>query len=253
MLIGLVAAPCAWAQSTLPAANPDDRCLVTVDALFGKGALPHAAAAVASGAPLTIVALGSSSTQGYGSTKADRTYPAQLAMLLQQRFPQSRVSVINKGIGGNIIDDMMARLTSDVLALRPQLVIWQTGTNDALRGVPPQHFRASLLRGVGEMRRNGIDVVLMSPQYAPQVVAVPDHDLYLDIMRETALRERVMLFRRFTLSQHWTQDRHFGGDSVIGSDGLHQTDASYHCTALLLANAIAAQATPITHASAARK
>lgn len=229
----------ALAQPPGPEQSTDQRCQVGIKALIGSARLPHTAAALAAGHPLTVVALGSSSTQGYGASADDKAYPAQLAGLLRQRFPNLPVTVINKGVGGDNIENMLARLSTDVLALEPQLVIWQTGTNDAIRRLPPAQFRAALFVGMRRLHEKHIDVILMTPQFAPQFTAAPDYDLYLNVMREAADRGEVPVFRRFSLSQLWSSDHRFAGIPVIAPDGLHPTDAAYRCTAVLLADSIA--------------
>src|SRR5271154_1188434 len=74
--------------------------------------------------PLTIVAVGSSSTQGVGASAPDLSYPSRLAAELKERFPAIDIRVINRGRGGEDVSEELARLDSDVLAAHPELVIW---------------------------------------------------------------------------------------------------------------------------------
>src|SRR5580658_8021225 len=89
-----------------------------------------------SGKPLTIVAIGSSSTAGAGASSPDASYPSRLAAELKQRFPAQAITVLNRGVNGEETDNMMARFSTDVIAAHPQLVLWQVGTNSVLRDRP---------------------------------------------------------------------------------------------------------------------
>ena len=133
--------------------------------------LPHVARQIAAGEPLRIVAFGSSSTEGIGASSPAAAYPARLEVALKGALPHlaGGVTVLNRGIGGEHTDDMLRRLDRDVLQAKPQLVIWQTGSNDALRGVTLEHFREATIATVRQMQDAEIDVVLMGAAMVPQV------------------------------------------------------------------------------------
>jgi lysophospholipase L1-like esterase len=198
--------------------------------------------------PLTIVAIGSSSTQGYGASAPRQAYPAQLAALLKVRFPQSMIRVVNKGIGGDDNVGMVARFARDVYPQRPDLVIWQTGTNDAIRQMPIERFSQSLARGLKDLKAHGLDVVLMTPQYAPDFIRAKHYESYLAVMQSKAEEHHVALFERFHLSEAWFFDPRFADAPPVTADGLHQADAGYHCDALLLAEYLVSAVSPTTAA-----
>jgi lysophospholipase L1-like esterase len=201
--------------------------------------LPRTLSALRSHHPLKVVAIGSSSTQGYGASEPNQAYPAQLAARLKLRFPFSSIHIRNKGVGGDDIDNMIVRFPKDVFAEKPDLVIWQTGTNDAINHLPINRFRSLLLHGLRDLRARGFDVILMTPQYAPQFTDIPGYADYLVAMRETAEMAAVPLFDRFDPSKSWFSDHHFADSPVLTKDGLHQTDVGYHCVAMLLADRLA--------------
>ena len=117
---------------------------------------------------LRIVAVGSSSTQGTGASSPSKAYPAQLDAILEQRFPGAKIEVINKGIGGETAAGTVARLDRDVLSFRPDLVIWQLGTNDALRNVDPKTFGTEVVEGIRRVRESGADLLLLEPESLPR-------------------------------------------------------------------------------------
>jgi len=131
---------------------------------------------LASHLPIRIVAFGSSSTEGVGATSPSAAYPARLEAELNQALPgeSKSVSVLNRGVGGEDVDDMLARLDKDVLAAKPDLVIWQTGSNDPLRSVPLARFVDETKAGINNMRAAGLDVMLMEPQWCPSSRGHPE-------------------------------------------------------------------------------
>lgn len=207
--------------------------------LVGIGsALPHFTAAFAAGKEPVVVALGSSSTEGVGASDRTRAYPSRLAGEMQARHGLA-ITVLNRGIGGEVTTDMVRRMKSDVLSHRPALVIWQTGSNTALRGVDPgEHLRA-VAEGLAQFAAAGVDVVLMDLQYAPRVIEAPRHVEILAQMQSEADRAGVGLFPRFEIMRSWHESG-IGFDEMLTGDGVHMNDWSYGCVARLLADALAA-------------
>ena len=115
---------------------------------------------------------------------------------LMQRFPQSKITVENLGIGGQLAVDMLRRIKKDVIPRKPTLVIWQTGVNDAMRRVPVDKFRETVIAGVDELQRAGIDVVLLDMQYFPKAEKVRDFPRFLVAMRQIAEQRRIPILQR---------------------------------------------------------
>src|SRR4051812_32009230 len=114
-----------------PQNQPLAECGILAD-LIPSDRLPRVAKLIARGEPIKIVAFGSSSTFGTGASTPAATYPSQLQIALERLFPNSPVTVANRGIPGERVSDMMKRFRRDVLEEQPDLLIWQTGTNSAL-------------------------------------------------------------------------------------------------------------------------
>jgi lysophospholipase L1-like esterase len=191
------------------------------------------------GKPLTIVAMGSSSTEGIGATAPEMSYPSRLRQELKERFPAAEISVINRGIGGQDVPEELIRLERDIIAVHPDLVIWQVGTNAVLRRDDLAADEQLIRRGVGLVEAHGSDLVLMDLQYAPRVLARPAWAEMERLIAEIAHQARVGLFRRFEIMQEWDHTQQLAPASMIGPDGLHMTDASYACLANQLAEALA--------------
>jgi len=189
--------------------------------------------------PVTIVAVGSSSTGGAGASSPSFSYPSRLERELRERFPRTPISVINKGVNGEEVADMMARMDS-ILALKPDLVIWQLGTNTLLRDGSIPTTEKLLQAGIARIRDSGADVLLVDPQFAPSVNAKPAVHAMVDMIGFTAKRTHVPLFRRYVAMQHWHEDQAIAVERFITPDGLHMNDWGYSCFARLMADDIAA-------------
>jgi acyl-CoA thioesterase I len=212
--------------------------------------LLHTMRRLASGTPLTIVAIGSSSTAGAGATSADANYPSQLAVDLRERFPGRDITVLNRGVNGEETNNMMARFAADVVAAHPQLVIWQVGTNSVLRDRSLEQQGQLLHDGLDQLKAINADVVLMDVQYTPAVLVKSETDGMEDQIALAAKAENVDLFERFAVMRDWSEVQHLAFDAFTAPDHLHMNDWGYGCVAKLLAGAIAEAATrPITSAA----
>jgi acyl-CoA thioesterase I len=202
--------------------------------------LERLAARIAEGGPLTVVAVGSSSTSGIGASAPDHTYPNRLEAELRARFPQLEIHVLNRGKGGEDVPEELARLAKDVVDAHPDLVIWQVGTNTVLRRDDLATDGEMIRRGINLLTRNGIDVVLMDLQYAPRVLERPGYRLMENLVADAADEAHVGLFRRFDLMRYWQRVHATDMPAMVGADGLHMTDAGYGCLAAGLAGALEA-------------
>ena len=211
--------------------------------------LPRLAELVAQRLPITIIAIGSSSTAGVGAGSPAATYPARLEALLRERATGvGMINVLNRGVGGEEIRDMLARFERDVIAEKPDLVLWQGGTNSVLRDHPIGGNGALLAGELAVLKQTGADVVLINPQYAPKVLVHPDIASMVDVISATAKASRVELFDRFAVMKYWRETRELPFETFLNPDLLHMNDWGYDCLAQLLANAIAESATraPLT-------
>jgi acyl-CoA thioesterase-1 len=195
---------------------------------------PHALADRA----LRIVALGSSSTAGAGASAPADSYPARLEAALRARLPQARIDVVNAGRNGDDVGDMLARLDPDVLAQRPDLVVWQFGSNALLRGRDGASIERAAREGIDRLRGRGIDVVLMDLQHAPRIEGMPERDRMLGLIVRIGDTTRTPLFRRHRLMGAWRDALGDGYARMLSPDGLHMSGSGYACLADALAIAL---------------
>jgi acyl-CoA thioesterase I len=238
LALGLVGTIASAADDTAPL---DGRtpCQLPPALVALGGPLPHATAEIRHHHALKVVALGSSSTYGTGASEAAATYPSRLEVELGQLFPGVHFKVINKGVPGEVAADMVGRLERDAIAPAPDLVVWQTGTNDALRDLPVDEFARLTVEGVGRLHDAGIDVVLMEPQYSPKLVRQPHYADYVEALRTIGHTTGAPVVRRFDIMKAWMASGQFIDATLLQTDALHMRDASYACLGWVVAEAIA--------------
>ncbi len=224
------------------AAPPAQRYTAPDEMTRFKVTLPYTARAMRRGEALVIVAIGSSSTQGVGASDQAHTYPALLAEELQRRWPHLAVTVLNKGVGGERAKQMLARFTRDVLPYRPQLVIWQTGSNQVLTSEDVHGYEQTIREGIARLKEASMDVILMDPQYAQRMLEHPLHKTIVDTIGKVSTDLQVAVFQRFAVMRYWVTNGQYSIDDIITRDQLHMNDVSYHCIAHLLADSLASAA-----------
>lgn len=232
----------AHAAPTGEALSSPDVC--AAPALLGhlSDELPRTRAALLAGRPLKIVTLGSSSTAGAGASAARFSYPSRLAVELAQRRPAATVEIVNRGLNGEDAWENTKRLESDVIDAKPDLVIWQFGTNAVLHDVDYEDFDRIVQSGIDRMRAARIELLLMDLQYAPRVTEVPDHQRMLDHFDAIGARNHIPVFHRYAVMKFWADAMRSSYVGMLSSDGLHLNDTSYGCLAERLAEAIVGDA-----------
>lgn len=214
-------------------------CLPPKGGVQPLGSLPHVASKLIAGQPVVIVAFGSSSTQGYGSSAPEFTYPNRLAAQLKRQYPGADISVINAGVGGEDAPEMMKRLQTAVIDVHPDFVIWQVGTNAVLRNLDPAATANLVEEGVARIQASGSDVVLVDPQYSPRVYERgASASKMVRMLSRVASMRHVGIFPRFEVMREWHEDQSLPVDSFVIADGLHMNDWGYACFAQLLGDDI---------------
>jgi lysophospholipase L1-like esterase len=214
-------------------------CLAPKGSAQSVGSLPHVASKLASGEPVVIVAFGSSSTVGFGTTSPEFTYPNRLAAQLHRQYPTADITVVNRGQGGEDAPEMMKRLQTAVLDMKPDLVIWQVGTNAVLRNLDPAETERLVGEGIAQIQAANADVVLVDPQYSPKVYERAESaSQMVKVLGKVAELRHIGIFPRFQVMRDWHEQQALPIDSFVTADGLHMNDWGYACFAQLLGDDI---------------
>jgi acyl-CoA thioesterase I len=233
-------------------ASAAETCLAANRGISLGVALPRTAARLKAGDPFRIVALGSSSTRGLGVLSGNATYPEVMRRELGALQPGARIEAINSGRIGERIPGTVARLPQDVLAHRPDLVIWQLGTNDVVWSRQTNELKDLVVSGVRALKTSSADVILMDLQYAPMVLASAQASAMQAMISEVAREQRVGLFSRFALMRRAIEAGVAPG-ALVSWDRLHNSAAGYECIGRALARAIYASGPAVAEAPAGKR
>src|SRR6185312_4452090 len=156
---------------------------------------------------------------------------AALPRCADQRAQQGRAAADDAG------DDH--RFPGDVYALSPTLVIWETGTFDAARGVDLDVFASALESGLADLREHKLETMLINMQYSRNTASVINFVPYLETMQHIADVDGVYLFRRFEMMKYWAENGVFSFGEVPVERRTELARQVYQCLADRLADAIA--------------
>jgi len=188
--------------------------------LFGNSELKRVQAAVTKDRRLTIAVVGTGSSILAGPDGPRSAYPARLEAALKQRLPSIAIKVVTLVRSRMSAEDMARGMAKLLVDEKPDLVVWQTGTFEAIRRVEPDSFRDALDEGVEVLHKGGADVILMNMQYSPRTDIMVPLAPYADVMRVVAQHYEVPLFDRLAIMRHWSDTGAFdlyaaGKDNVL--------------------------------------
>ncbi len=188
---------------------------------------------------MTIVAIGGASTAGTAAGSPDLAYPARLGDALIGLFPYSEVfCVVNKGVPRQSSQQQLDRFPSDVLAEDPVLVIWETGTVDAVHDIQIDDFAGALQRGIDELKNRAIDIILVDMQFSHSTAAMIDFQRYLDTLHRVGGLNEIYVFPRFAVMKYWSEQNVFNFDGVAAGERAKLAARVYECIGRRMARAI---------------
>jgi lysophospholipase L1-like esterase len=215
--VAVLAAALSIATGAAFAAEP---CDIPGYLLLGNNELKHVAEAVQKEKKLTIAVVGTGSSILAGPDGPRSAYPARLEAVLKQKLPSVAVKVVSLVRTRMTTEDLARGMEKMLVDEKPDLVIWQTGTLDAIRRIDPDEFRAALEDGVETLHKGGADVILMNMQYSPRTDIMVPLGPYADNMRVVAQQHEIPLFDRLAIMRHWSDTGAFdlyaaGKDNVL--------------------------------------
>jgi hypothetical protein len=232
-LLAAVSAAAAVRAEDAPA-----NCDVPASLLESESSLPKVEAAVKAAQPLNILVVGSRSSS-IGSD-AGNAYPARLQVALKDKLSQLAINVSVEIQATKTAEEVSSNLVKLMEGKKPTLVIWQTGTVDAMRSIDPDDFRTAVDEGVVALQNAGADVVLMNPQYSPRTETMISVPPYLDNMRAVAQSRDIPLFDRFAIMHEWNEQGDF--DLFSAHHGPELAKRVHDCLGRALATFVVAAA-----------
>ena len=194
-------------------AEEAETCPVPASLLATESSLPKVAEAVNSGRPLDILVIGSRSSSIGGSQ--EDAYPSRLQAALKDKLPTATINVSVELQSKQTAEETAAGFVKLMEAKKPTLVVWQTGTVDAMRSLDPDDFHAAVDRGVTALQNAGADVSLMNLQYSPRTETMISGSPYMDNMRAAAQEHDIPLFDRFSIMRQWNEQGDFDLFSAV--------------------------------------
>lgn len=188
---------------------------------------------------MTIVAIGGASTLGLAAGAMGHAWPARLGHALAARFPAAKIQVVNRGVARETATDMLARLERDVLSLRPTLVIWETGTTEAVRGDDVDAFRLTLQTGINRVRAAGADIMMMDAQFSRRSSAMINLERYRIALREAADASDAPIFPRYDVMRTWVEAGVFDFGVLEGEKSQAVAVQLYDCLGRAIAEFVA--------------
>jgi len=218
--VATLAAVAAALWTLTGAAVAAEPCDIPGYLLIGNNELKHVAEAAQKEKKLTIAVVGTGSSILAGPDGQRSAYPTRLEAVLKAKLPSVAVKVISLVRTRMTAEDMAKGMEKMLTDEKPDLVIWQTGTLDAIRRVDPDEFKAALDEGVETLHKGGADVILMNMQYSPRTEIMVSYGPYADDMRVVAQQHEIPLFDRLAIMRHWSDTGAFdlyaaGKDNVL--------------------------------------
>ena len=206
-LLALMAAVCPVR------AEEAEACPVPASLLSAESALPKVAETIKGGRPLDVLVIGSRSSSINGAQ--DAAYPARLQAALKEKLPALAVNVSVEILPKQTAEEAGSGFVKLLEAKKPVLVIWQTGTVDAMRSIDADDFRGAVDQGVVALQNAGADVILMNLQYSPRTETMISGSPYMDNMRAVAQEHDIPLFDRFAIMRQWNEQGDFDLFSAV--------------------------------------
>ena len=215
---------------------PDE--LVTADESFADFA-----GAIGNGGPVAILAVGSATTVGSVNrsgqpTSATQPFPSYMVQALEKALPGVTFTLTVRGGRGMTAEDMLPLIEAALKQQHYALVLWQTGTVEAVRGLRPDGMQEVLHDGVQLVRDAGGDVVLVDPQFSRFLRANTDLDAYEEVLQQVATMPGVVLFRRFDLMRTWANEGRVDLEHTAAADREQALDTLNRCLGQTLARFI---------------
>ena len=161
-------------------------------------ALPMLAAILKPGGHLDVLVVGTASSDPKSG------YVTEMARALQAAIQGLSVSLTFQGKRFMSAPALLDVITGELAHHHYGLVIWQTGTADAVRSVPPGDFYQALSDGAAAAAANNAAIVLVGPQFSRFLQANADIAPYLGSLHAIASTAGVLLFDRFSIMQDWS-------------------------------------------------
>ncbi len=236
LALAVLTGPAGPARADMPA-----ECRVARHLVEDGLRLPGAAAAIAA-KHLNVLVLGAGSSVLPGQGGVNLAYPERLRLALVEALPGVAVTLTTDVTPHRTAAQMAAALALDLEKVKPDLLVWQTGTVDAMEGADTDEFSQALEKGIGAAKAAGAETVLVNAQYSPRTESMIALGNYAEIMRWVAVQHEMPLFDRFAIMKLWADFGTF--DFFSATKNLDMAGRVHDCIGQLLAALVVDAAKP---------
>jgi lysophospholipase L1-like esterase len=230
-----------WPANSENLAEHPAECRVAENLVDSNFPLPQVTRAIAA-KRLNVLVVGAGSSLLPGANGGNNAYPARLQIALAEKLPGVEVKVAADVKAKRTAAEMVKALVAPLAAEKPALMVWQTGTADAIQAVDPDQFSQALDKGIHIARSAGADVILINPQYSPRTESMIALGTYAEIIRWVALQQEVPVFDRFSIMKLWGELGTF--DLYSATKKLDIAERVHDCIGRLLADLVIEAAKP---------
>lgn len=249
LAVALVAAFDGWAQPTTtpnaaggpavdtgPAVEPMSKeCQPIAAGGVAGPRLPRVAKALEERRRIVVLAIGSTSASKRGPVSGD--HYASIERMLEKNFHGLDVTIVHRGVSGELAADAAHRIKNEVALTEADLVLWQLGTADALARVGIEDFRRSVGDTIGWLKAHEIDVILVGLRYAPSIARDAHYQEIRATLRRVAAEHKVLRVGRYAAEELLAKVRR---DAKLELSELEAGEVGYACMVEYLARAITA-------------
>lgn len=211
-------------------------CSVRSPAFEGRSPLRAVRRALRESRPIKVLAIGSSSIVGVGASSPIAGYTVRLEHDLEGFLKGFDVELIPSGMSGEQAEGTAERIRAEVEDKRPDLVVWQVGTNDAMARVGEDKLTGCLRTTLDWLSKQKLDVVLINPQYVDRLAKDDYYRRVVEIIADVAHEKRVLVVDRYQAMAELAYKN--GNNTYLASDRFHLNDLGYRCMAEYSARAI---------------
>ncbi len=221
---------------------PPRACDLPPEFAARTGTLANASAALRAGR-LDLLAVGSATMLGTGASE-EGSLPSEAAARLHAALPSTDIRLTLNIHRAATAADMLAALRSELALRHYPLVLWQTGTVEAARRLPPPEFERVLREGSRMVRAAGGDLILIDPQFSRLLETRADPAPYEAVFNAVAQEDGVTLFSRYGLIRQWVARGAIDLERAARKDRRRDGGILHACVARALARTILAGLQP---------
>ena len=159
-----------------------------------------------------------------------------MSAAIDAKFRPAHIKIVNLAVARQTARSAVERLEHEVFPLKPTLIVWETGTMEAVRAMQVDEFRKTLQTGIDEIHGTGAELVMMNMQFSRDSGAIIDFQPYLAAIRDVADADEVPVFRRYGIMRYWAESGALDLETRDADKRRHVAARLYDCIGRAMAD-----------------